>query len=209
MSDVLPEGWVAERLGSLADRITKGATPTSYGFKFQKEGIRFVKVENLRNGKIDHLTLRDFISAEAHKAQARSILRAGEVLLSIAGTLGESCVVSPEDLPANTNQALAIIRGTDQVLDVRYLRLVLDSEIGRHAVDQKARGGGMNNISLADVSSFNVPVAPLEEQHRIVDKANALLTRVKHSPQSSDEGAIHPTAVATGGHCDRLLRSVD
>jgi hypothetical protein len=42
----LPEGWVIKRLGDIATRITKGATPTSYGYEFQKAGIKFVKIVN-------------------------------------------------------------------------------------------------------------------------------------------------------------------
>lgn len=42
---------------------------------------------------------------------ARSKLKTNDILFSIAGTLGRTAIVSSDILPANTNQALAIIRG--------------------------------------------------------------------------------------------------
>ncbi|MDO9098076.1 MAG: hypothetical protein Q7U60_08130 [Candidatus Methanoperedens sp.] len=42
----IPAQWSIEYLGKIAHTITKGATPTTYGYQFQSEGIRFVKVEN-------------------------------------------------------------------------------------------------------------------------------------------------------------------
>ncbi|MBN1424111.1 restriction endonuclease subunit S [Candidatus Fermentibacteria bacterium] len=180
----LPEGWARATLGALAQRITKGSTPTSYGFEYQTSGIRFVKVENLRDGRIDHSSLRHFISDEAHQAQSRSILREGDILFSIAGTLGQTCEVHPQDLPANTNQALAIVRGTGSSLDARFLRFVLSSEIARGVVAEQARGAGMNNISLADVAAIELPLPPLAEQRRIVEKVEELLAHVNAARDS-------------------------
>ena len=53
MSDGLPKGWVFSKLGTVVERITKGATPTSYGYPFQSNGIAFIKVENLHNGFVE------------------------------------------------------------------------------------------------------------------------------------------------------------
>ena len=174
----LPEGWQAEKLVNIAQRITKGSTPTSYGFKYQGSGIAFIKVENIKNGAIDRQTLKHFISEEANANQKRSILEAGDVLFSIAGTIGRICLVDYQDLPANTNQALAIIRGTDNVLVPVFLRHQLESEVARKQSNQKERGGGMNNLSLEDIANFDVYIPPLNEQYRIVAKLEKLLSRV-------------------------------
>ena len=40
------DNWKKERLGDIAPVITKGTTPTTNGFNFQKSGIGFVKIEN-------------------------------------------------------------------------------------------------------------------------------------------------------------------
>ena len=169
-----PTGWRVEWLGNLAHAITKGATPTTYGHTFQSEGIRFIKVENVKNNRIVTENVKDFISEEAHKSQARSQLESGDVLFSIAGTIGETCIVKETDLPANTNQALAIIRGTKTVFHAEFLKLQLDSFVANDVRD-KARGGAMNNVSLGDLKELLVHIPPFEEQKRIVAKVDQLM----------------------------------
>ena len=105
----LPVGWVMTTLGEISGRITKGATPTTYGYSFQRTGINFIKVQNVSAGQIDLESLTDFISLEAHNNQAKSSLNIDDVLFSIAGTIGETTIVKEIHLPANTNQAFAII----------------------------------------------------------------------------------------------------
>lgn len=171
----LPKQWQERCLRDLSERITKGSTPTSYGHAFQSHGIRFVKVENLKDGGIDTRSIRHYISEAVHRSQARSILRAGDVLFSIAGTIGEVAVVGVDDLPANTNQAVAIIRGTVTYLEPRYLQLVLRAKAAQQAAQAVARGGGMNNISLADVGSLLVPVPARREQQAIIERVASLM----------------------------------
>lgn len=182
----LPEGWASVSLGEIASRVTKGSTPTSYGHKYQAAGIRFVKVESLRDGIIDQNAIRHHITQAAHDSQSRSALEEGDILFSIAGTIGETCLVRKDDLPANTNQALAIIRGTGQVLLPGFLRAQLRSVIQAQAREQE-RGGGMNNISLEDVRAFAIAVAPIGEQCRIVAQVEALLGKVGTSQERLDK----------------------
>jgi type I restriction enzyme S subunit len=174
----LPEGWVEASLEGCATLITKGTTPTSYGFKYQSTGISFVRVENLSNGHIDRSSITTFIGKDADEALKRSRLAVGDLLFSIAGTIGRTALVRAADLPANTNQALAIIRGTGRIFSPQFLRFALASSTAQQQAQSDARGGGMNNISLENVRSFRLPLPPLAEQKRIVAKVEELLTQV-------------------------------
>jgi len=180
--------WGTLTLGEMATRITKGTTPTSYGHTFQTSGVTFVKVENLRDGRIDHGSIRSFISESTDRAQSRSTLREGDVLFSIAGTIGRAAVVTGEDLPANTNQALAVISGTDRFVTPEYLSIALQSAVQRSATEL-ARGSGMNNISLADVRGFRISIPPRHQQEAIVQRVNQLFQvaaeTVKHVDAAS------------------------
>lgn len=98
-----------------------------------------------------------------------------DILFSIAGTIGETSIVTQSHLPANTNQALAIIKGTDRMFVPVFLKLQLDSFVSR-VVKAKARGGAMSNVSLGDLMSLRVFLPPLAEQHRIVAKIEELFS---------------------------------
>ncbi len=105
----IPVGWEVKKVSDYADLITKGTTPSTLGFDFQDTGINFVKVECIENGQILQENLMH-ISEEANVAMKRSQLRSNDILVTIAGRLGSTAIVSDNILPANTNQAVALIR---------------------------------------------------------------------------------------------------
>jgi len=175
----LPEGWVFNNLGEVCEKITKGGTPTTYGFSFLNEGINFIKVENIENGRVVLNSIRNFISDEAHAFQKKSRLEENDLLFSIAGTIGETCLVKKEYLPANTNQALAILRGYDKILIPNFLVFQLNSTISQ-LLKSKARGGAMNNISLEDLKQVRLTIPPLPVQHTIVTKIEEIFSELDH-----------------------------
>lgn len=175
------EDWEEKKLGEVAPYITKGTTPTTNGFKFLKGGISFVKIESIEDGYINHNKITSFISEKAHKAQARSILKENDILYSIAGTIGEIARVRKEDLPLNTNQALAIIRGYDEKIIPEFLSYILKSNF-LASTNAKARGGALKNISLKDIKNAKVLYPKsLPEQRRIVSKLDGLFAEIDAS----------------------------
>ncbi len=108
--DRIPEGWEVKQLGDIAVTITKGTTPTTLGGKFTTDGVNFFKVESIdQEGGIVESKLAK-IDADTHELLKRSQLQTGDILFSIAGAIGRTTIISKRILPANTNQALAIIR---------------------------------------------------------------------------------------------------
>jgi type I restriction enzyme, S subunit len=159
--------------------------------------VSFVKVENIDDGRIIHDNNIQYIDTATHEFLERSKLNATDLLFSIAGTIGKTCIVYKEDLPANTNQALAIIRGTSSVFVQKFLKLQLDSFVSKKTKD-KARGGAMNNISLGDLKESILYIPPFAEQHRIAGKVNELMTlcdQLEHQQAASNE--THQTLVST------------
>lgn len=169
--------WKKSKLGELSEKITKGSTPTTYGYKFLERGIPFVKVENMANGRIVKEAITQYISEDAHDFQKRSQLQKGDVLFSIAGTIGRVALVTDEDIPANTNQAVAIIRGITKYFIPSFLKMQLDSHVSLK-VKAKARGGAMNNISLDDLKEMDVVVPPFDVQENIVQAVETQFTRL-------------------------------
>lgn len=171
----LPVGWEIEYLQEISWLITKGSTPTSYGYQYTESGIRFVKVENIEKSRITTNGKSQFIDLATHNFLERSKLMEGDILFSIAGTIGRTGIVRKEDLPANTNQALAIIRGISVVFNPEFMLIQLDSFVS-NKIKERARGGAMNNISLGDLNELILYIPPLNEQKRIVAKVDELMS---------------------------------
>jgi type I restriction enzyme S subunit len=152
--------WEQRKLGKHTDLITKGTTPKE---KTEHGTVNFVKVENISNGSIYPITkINEF---EHNGYLKRSKLKENDILLSIAGTLGRTAIVNKSILPANTNQALAIIRGYE--FDTNFL---LTSLVG-HAVAEYIRKnptvGAQPNLSLEQVGNLQIKAPSLLEQQKI------------------------------------------
>src|SRR5437870_3819117 len=116
------------RIADIAELITKGTTPTTLGHAFTADGVNFVKSESITDdGRIDPATFAH-ISQVTHSALGRSQLREGDVLFSMAGVyLGKTGVVPAAILPANTNQAVGIIRLRRDIADPRFVHYALST----------------------------------------------------------------------------------
>jgi len=106
----LPVGWEEKKLNEITSLITKGTTPTSVGYKFTEEGINFIKAESYNDNGFFKRNKFAHISNEAHQKLKRSQLKKDDIIFSIAGVIGRCAIIKSELLPANTNQAVAIIR---------------------------------------------------------------------------------------------------
>ena len=171
------------KLSSLCSVITKGTTPTTLGYEFTQEGINFVKIENItQDSKIvqDRLS---FISTECNEKLKRSQLMEGDILFSIAGAIGRCAIVEEDILPANTNQALAIIRLRDDICVNRdYLLSYLKSSYVTNQYSKMTQGVAQLNISLTNIGDFDVYLPPLPIQQKIaniLDRTSNLIEKRK------------------------------
>ena len=99
--------WKLYDLKSRAETITKGTTPKDKSWQGE---VNYIKTESI-NRDTGRLVRTAFTSLEEHLGYLkRSQLKEGDVLFSIVGTLGVVGIVDKKDLPANTNQQIAIIR---------------------------------------------------------------------------------------------------
>lgn len=135
------------RLGDIATVITKGTTPTSIGFSFQNKGINFIKIESVDEGGNFIFEKLDHISVECHEKLKRSQLQENDVLFSIAGAIGRTAIVTQDVLPANTNQALAIIRIPQGTINYAFLLYALQSSAVLEQAEKKKRCGTIKFVA--------------------------------------------------------------
>ena len=171
------------KLGDITEVITKGTTPTSVGFKFVESGINFVKVESITADGLFLTSKFASISDECNKTLKRSQLQEGDVLFSIAGALGRTALVPKSILPANTNQALAIIRlKSDIAIDKRFLLLALKTSVTMEQVEKYRGGVAQQNLSLGQLKNFEIPDIPISNQKRIVAIIDQAFADIEQAP---------------------------
>ena len=178
------------RLGDIATVVTKGTTPTTMGFQFEDGGINFVKIESISEDGTFLKEKFSHISDECNVQMRRSQLQENDILFSIAGAIGRSAIVTKEILPANTNQALAIIRVSKGKIDYNYLLYALSSSAINQQATQHQQGVAQLNISLKNVSDFLLPIYTEAMQKRIVHnlkKIDKLISLRKQQLAKLDE----------------------
>jgi type I restriction enzyme S subunit len=167
MNNPVPEGWGQSTLNDVSTNITKGTTPTTNGYQYTNSGVKFLRVENIsHSGRILENDLK-YISEEANDALRRSQLKAGDLLVSIAGAIGRSAIVDEKNLPANTNQAVGIVRLKPDAVNAKYVRYSIESPmVGRQMSDQQA-GNAQVNLNLQQLGGLIFLQPPLPEQQKI------------------------------------------
>ena len=160
------------RISSIAALVTKGTTPRGGNVAYSDNGIGFLRAENVAG--LDRLDLSklNYIDEATHTGfLKRSILKADDVLITIAGTLGRTAIVKEENLPLNANQAVAIIRLADShSVDLRYLVYALNAPAIQDKLTAQKKITAIPNLTLEIISDCLVPIPPLNEQKRIVNQ---------------------------------------
>jgi type I restriction enzyme, S subunit len=147
----IPKGWVVSTIDDITELVTKGTTPTTIGGRFTETGINFIKVESLSEYGAFIKSKFGYIDEQTNQLLKRSIIKEGDVLFTIAGTIGRVAVVSKDILPANTNQAVAILRPCD--IDSNFLRLLMKSSLIQNETQANIVQAVQANISLGVIKS--------------------------------------------------------
>jgi len=144
------------------------------------EGINFVKVESLSpGGQINHGKIA-YIDQRTHETVLkRSILQERDLLFSIAGTIGRVARVRANDLPANTNQALAIVRRDPDQVDDRFLYYCLCDRQRVQRASTRVVQSVQQNLSLAELSAVEIPLPPIGEQCGIATTLGVLDDKIE------------------------------
>jgi len=146
-------------LQELCKVVTKGTTPTTLGKPFISSGINFLKVESiLDNHSIDSSKFA-YIDEETNTILKRSIIEANDIVFTIAGTLGRFALVDDSILPANTNQAVAIIRPDISKVSPSYLYSFFIGNWHNDYYAKRVQQAVQANLSLTTIKSLPIIVA--------------------------------------------------
>ena len=162
--------WENVSLLSCSELITKGTTQKA----FIGGNVNYLKIEAIKDGLFD-LDKCQTISQEIHRGELkRSILKNNDLLFAIAGaTIGKNAKVKENILPANTNQALAIIRLNSSV-DINFVYYVINSDVMTKYINDNVVTGAQPNMNLKQLGDFTFAIPDSEEQTKIANFLTAV-----------------------------------
>ena len=164
----LPEGWVWCKLDDYVLSVTDGdhqAPPKS------SNGVPFLVISNIATWKIDFTNTRYVPKEYYENINEDRKAKRGDILFSVTGSYG--IVVN-----VKTDQEFCFQRHIGLIKPVigkEYLSYILMSGYIKGLCDNLATGTAQKTVGLDTLRSFFIPIAPIQEQKRIVAKIKQLL----------------------------------
>ena len=166
----VPQGWEWCRMGCIGD-WGAGTTPAKGNPDYYGGSILWLRTGELNNGIVYDSEIK--ITDKALQECSLRMNKIGDVLIAMYGaTIGKVAIVGKE---LTTNQACCACTPFS-IYNYYLFFFLMSSQID---FIKKGEGGAQPNISREKLISHLIPIPPLAEQHRIVEKIQYLLPLVE------------------------------
>jgi len=197
----IPVEWDVRSLEELSvDNITYGVVQPGPEVA---DGIPLVRGGDVKDGRISS-TLRT-ISRDVSNQFARTVLRGGELLVSLVGYPGETAIASSKLEGANIARQVGLVRLNDNALP-NFVQQYLASPSGKKVLLGGMIGSAQQVVNLSALREVDVPIPSQAEQQKIAailtgvdDKLDLIARQISatQDPQTGpDANPLHPRAQA-------------
>ena len=161
-----PAGWSRTQLSYLCGRgITYGIVKLG---DYAVNGVNVIRCSDVKDGYLDLSGMRT-VAHELSQEYRRTVLRGGEVLVNVRGTLG-GCAVVPSDLAgANIAREVAMLDVMPEKACSRFVMYNLLSNSFKNYVGLEMSGAIYQGLNIATLCRYSFYAPPLKEQKRIAD----------------------------------------
>lgn len=157
--------WEQRKLKVLSDFITKGATPTTYGFEWQSSGIPFFRNDAIKDNQFVYGDY-SYISEEANESLKRSEIHADDILIAITGEIGKVGIIPKNVIKGNINQHTARVRVVKEAIPY-FVYQSLATENQQRKYQLIKTGLSMPQLSLEQIRETVVSCPSMGEQYKI------------------------------------------
>lgn len=180
----VPEHWTLSRLKFVSPSLTVGivVNPSNY---VATDGLPFIYGGDISEGTIDFEKCRRIVERDS-LLNAKTRLRAGDLLMVRVGYPGVTAVVPPQCDGGNCASVMLIRRGR---YDSEWLRYVLNSRCVRHQIEVVKYGAAQEQFNIGHAVDFLIPVPSASEQQALSKKLLAMDERF-HQMHTKTEHSI-------------------
>ena len=177
----IPKGWEWSRMGSIGD-WGAGATPAKGNTSYYGGNILWLRTGELNNSIVNDTEIK--ITDKALKECSLRLNKAGDVLIAMYGaTIGKVAIAGCE---LTTNQACCACTPIG-IFNYYLFYFLMGNQVD---FIKKGEGGAQPNISREKLVAHLMPIPPIQEQHRIVERIKDVLPltdKYAHSQIALDE----------------------
>lgn len=110
---------------------------------------------------------------------SRTILKGGEVLVNVRGTLGGVAVVSPEMAGWNVSREVAVVPVDSTRITPEFVSYLIGSGTSQKWLSGKKKGAAYVGINIEDLRLLPVDIPGMAEQREIVARLQVLQTKTQ------------------------------
>lgn len=167
----LPKGWKISTLGALGAWGSGGTPSKNISSYYAGGSIPWLVIGDLNDGIVTKSKVN--ITEVALVNSSAKLLEKNTLLIGMYGSIGKLGITGVQ---CATNQAIAFCKPYIKYVELKYVFYALMSE--KSFLVKKGQGGAQQNISQGILKAHEIPVAPLGEQKRIIDKLDAVFERI-------------------------------
>lgn len=169
----IPRGWSVKPISDVTFRVTKGDTPRSDAIQSASPGdplIPMLRVNAITERGEILIDKAEFIPKSIHLGKSRrSILEANDILYTNAGTIGRVAFVEGDLLPANTNQAIAIVRPNPAIVPPAFLFTLMRQPEFQEPLHCNVVHAVQANLALGKISAARAVFPPSKTLARLFE----------------------------------------
>ncbi len=168
--------WIKVSLQQVCSLVTDGTHHSPPNFP--TGAYRYVTAKNIRQWGLD-LSDISYVDEQTHKEiYSRCPVEHGDVLYIKDGVTTGLAAINTLAEPFSMLSSVALLKPTRDVLHPPYLKHWLNSPLTKRDMTSGMTGTAIKRLVLKQIRAAEIPLAPLNEQRRIADKLDTVLTRV-------------------------------
>ncbi|ECC9830971.1 restriction endonuclease subunit S [Salmonella enterica subsp. enterica] len=186
----LPNNWTTVHLIELCEYLVDCHNKTA---PYTNTGIPIIRTTNIRERKFLEQDLK-FISQETYNFWSKRCPPSpGDIIFTREAPMGEALIIPP-NVKWCLGQRTMLIRVMHEFVSNEFLLLALTEPHLLERASENAVGLTVKHLRVGDVENLNIPLPPLNEQYRIIDKVNILFeycNKLKSNIKASQQTQLH------------------
>ena len=168
----IPESWKWVKLGEIVTVLGGKRIPAGRQLTTENTGYKYIRVSDMKDGTVltDGLL---YVPLDIFPSIARYIIHKEDVYITVAGTIGRVGKIPEEIDGANLTENAD--RLVFSMLEQNWLIKCLESNIVQSQIANVTTKVGQPKLAIKRIQELIIPLPPLAEQKRIVEKLEQLL----------------------------------
>ena len=180
----IPNGWEWCRLGDITSITGGKRVPVGYSLTNQNTGYKYIRVADMKQYSVRNNDAH-YISKEIYSLIKNYTISKDDLYITVAGTIGVVGEIPIEFDGANLTENANKIVFTQ--LNKKCLMYLLSSDYLQAQIKNCTTKVGQPKLAIIRIQNFLLPLPPLKEQQRIVEKIEELIPHIEHYGKAQAE----------------------